>query len=162
MSAYWRLYHSAPIAVKTQLLICIKSLDALSSKDLEFYTAEDWDADSELKLLHHIHELLSALRPVSRSVQVHLQIDANDFLHASNNLNKIIKKECVIKGQKLSMRELEILGLIMQGFVNKQIAEKLFISFETVKTHRKNILLKTGMHNTAALINHYHQTFFDK
>lgn len=132
------------------------------SRDMEFYKSEHWNAESELELIHHIHELLSTLRPDSRSVQVHIQVAVNDFIHASKNINKIIKKECFIKGQKLSMRELEVLGLIMQGYVNKQIAEKLFISFETVKTHRKNILLKTGMPNTAALINHYHQTFFEK
>ncbi len=54
------------------------------------------------------------------------------------------------------------IGLIMQGFTNNEIAEKLFISYETVKSHRKHILLKTGAKNTAALINYYHQTFFDK
>ncbi|MBL0133790.1 MAG: helix-turn-helix transcriptional regulator [Chitinophagaceae bacterium] len=50
----------------------------------------------------------------------------------------------------------------MQGHTNNDIAEKLFISYETVKSHRKNILEKTGAKNTAALINYYHQTFFEK
>jgi DNA-binding CsgD family transcriptional regulator len=50
----------------------------------------------------------------------------------------------------------------MQGYTNHEIAGKLFISYETVKSHRKHILLKTGAKNTAALINYYHQTFFDK
>jgi DNA-binding CsgD family transcriptional regulator len=50
----------------------------------------------------------------------------------------------------------------MQGLTNVMIAEKLFISYETVKTHRKNILEKTGSKNTACLINYYHQTFFEK
>jgi DNA-binding CsgD family transcriptional regulator len=50
----------------------------------------------------------------------------------------------------------------MLGYTNHQIAEKLFISYETVRSHRKNILTKTGASNTAALINYYHQTFFEK
>jgi DNA-binding CsgD family transcriptional regulator len=67
-----------------------------------------------------------------------------------------------INNQKLSIREIEVLALIMQGLTNNEIAEKLFISYETVKSHRKNILEKTNAKNTAALINYYHQTFFDK
>ncbi|MFZ0456799.1 MAG: helix-turn-helix transcriptional regulator, partial [Ignavibacteriaceae bacterium] len=62
----------------------------------------------------------------------------------------------------LSVREIEVLGLIMLGYTTKEIADKLFISYETVKSHRKNILEKTGAKNTASLINYYHHTFFDK
>ena len=134
----------------------------MASKDLEFYRSDNWDVESELKLIQHVHELLTAMRPNGRSVQIHLDIEVHDFIHGNNNINKILRKECVIKDQKLTIREVEVLGLIMQGFVNKEIAQKLYISFETVKSHRKNILLKTSMPNTAALINHYHQTFFDK
>jgi DNA-binding CsgD family transcriptional regulator len=72
-----------------------------------------------------------------------------------------MKKEVVINHEHLSVREIEVLGLIMQGMTNNEIAEKLFISYETVRSHRKNILRKTGAKNTAALINYYHQTFFD-
>ena len=51
----------------------------------------------------------------------------------------------------LSKREKEVLRMMFDGLTNKEIAQKLFISFETVKSHRKNILLKTGSKNTAAL-----------
>ena len=43
----------------------------------------------------------------------------------------------------LTKRELEIIKLIAAGFRDKEIAEYLFISFHTVRTHRKNILKKT-------------------
>ena len=52
----------------------------------------------------------------------------------------------------LSKREIEVLYLIAQGLTNSQIAEKLFISPLTVDSHRKNLLLKTGAKNSAALI----------
>ena len=52
----------------------------------------------------------------------------------------------------LSKREKEILQLVFDGMTNKEIANKLFISFETVKSHRKNILSKTESRNTASLI----------
>jgi DNA-binding NarL/FixJ family response regulator len=44
----------------------------------------------------------------------------------------------------LSSRETEIIQLISAGMTNKEIAEKLFLSVHTVKTHRKNIIKKLG------------------
>jgi DNA-binding NarL/FixJ family response regulator len=44
----------------------------------------------------------------------------------------------------LSLRETEIIQLISAGMANKEIAEKLFLSIHTVKTHRKNIIKKLG------------------
>lgn len=44
----------------------------------------------------------------------------------------------------LSDRETEIIQLISTGLSNKEIAEKLFLSFHTIKTHRKNIIKKLG------------------
>ncbi|MCU0450189.1 MAG: response regulator transcription factor [Bernardetiaceae bacterium] len=52
----------------------------------------------------------------------------------------------------LTRREKEVLGCIAQGFTNPQIAEKLYISQLTVDSHRKNLLAKLGVKNTAALI----------
>jgi two-component system, NarL family, nitrate/nitrite response regulator NarL len=52
----------------------------------------------------------------------------------------------------LSRREKEVLEYIAEGFTNPQIAQKLFISLHTVDTHRKNILTKFNVNNTAALI----------
>ena len=51
----------------------------------------------------------------------------------------------------LSDRELEVMSLIVQGFINKEIAEKLNISLATVVTHRKNIMDKLGMKSVSAL-----------
>jgi DNA-binding NarL/FixJ family response regulator len=52
----------------------------------------------------------------------------------------------------LTDRELEILQQICLGLNNEEIAQKLFISATTVKTHRSNLLEKTGCKNTPALI----------
>ena len=52
----------------------------------------------------------------------------------------------------LSRREKEILGLIAEGYTNPQIAEKLFVSPFTVDSHRKNLLAKLEVKNTAMLI----------
>ncbi len=49
-------------------------------------------------------------------------------------------------------RELEVLQLVSQGYSNTEIAEKLEISPRTVGGHRNNMLSKSGLKNTAALI----------
>ena len=53
---------------------------------------------------------------------------------------------------KLSYREIEILNLISLGFSSKEVAAKLFLSAETIKTHRCNILKKMQAKNVAHLI----------
>jgi DNA-binding NarL/FixJ family response regulator len=52
----------------------------------------------------------------------------------------------------LTRREKEILKLISEGLTNPGIADKLFISVATVETHRKNLLAKFKVKNTANLI----------
>lgn len=55
--------------------------------------------------------------------------------------------------QKISLREMEILCLISKEFSPKEISEKLFISSETVNTHRKNLYKKIGVKNDVGLAN---------
>lgn len=52
----------------------------------------------------------------------------------------------------LSEREIEIVRLICKGLTNREIGLELFISENTVSTHRKNIFRKTNTHNVASLI----------
>ncbi|GHA60500.1 LuxR C-terminal-related transcriptional regulator [Pontibacter akesuensis] len=54
--------------------------------------------------------------------------------------------------QSLRKREVEVLQLICKGMRTKAIAEKLFISVNTVSTHRKNIQHKLGTANVAELV----------
>lgn len=55
--------------------------------------------------------------------------------------------------EKLSDRELEVLECIASGLTTHEIGEKLFISKNTVETHRKNLLYKLKARNTAELVN---------
>jgi DNA-binding NarL/FixJ family response regulator len=52
----------------------------------------------------------------------------------------------------LSNRELEIIGHIADGMTNKEVADKLFLSSHTVNTHRKNLMAKLGVNNTAGIV----------
>jgi len=55
---------------------------------------------------------------------------------------------------RLTKRESEILGYIARGLTSREIAEKLFLSFRTVNTHRTNIMQKLNVHDTAGLVRH--------
>jgi DNA-binding NarL/FixJ family response regulator len=57
----------------------------------------------------------------------------------------------VLQQKILSDREIEVMALIVQGFINKEIAEQLNISLSTVITHRKNIMDKLGLKSVSAL-----------
>ncbi|MDV7697780.1 response regulator transcription factor [Chryseobacterium soli] len=52
----------------------------------------------------------------------------------------------------LTRREMEILRLICDGLSSKDISEKLFISINTVETHRKRILLKLNVKNSVGVV----------
>ena len=58
----------------------------------------------------------------------------------------------------LSNREKEILTLISYGYSTPDIADKLFLSRETIKTHRKRIIVKMNAKNAADLVRLAFQT----
>ncbi|MDR1675593.1 MAG: response regulator transcription factor [Tannerella sp.] len=53
---------------------------------------------------------------------------------------------------RLSRREQELLRLIVDGKSNSEIAGAMFLGYETIKTYRKNLILKLNVHNTATLV----------
>ncbi len=57
----------------------------------------------------------------------------------------------VLMQKVLSDREIEVMSLVVQGYINKEIADKLNIGLATVVTHRKNIMNKLGMKSVSAL-----------
>jgi DNA-binding NarL/FixJ family response regulator len=64
----------------------------------------------------------------------------------------ILNQQTVEDVINLSKRELEVLSLIAQEYSNADIADKLFLSVETINTHRKNLLRKLDVRNTAGLV----------
>ena len=57
----------------------------------------------------------------------------------------------MLRRKVLSDREIEVMSLIVQGFINKEIADRLNIGLATVITHRKNIMDKLGLKSVSAL-----------
>jgi DNA-binding NarL/FixJ family response regulator len=58
----------------------------------------------------------------------------------------------VCAGVNISEREMEVIRCVAEGLSNGEIAERLFLSVHTVNTHRKNIMSKLGINNTAGLV----------
>ena len=57
----------------------------------------------------------------------------------------------ILEQKILTDREIEVMSLIVQGYINKEIADRLNIGLSTVITHRKNIMDKLGMKSVSAL-----------
>jgi DNA-binding NarL/FixJ family response regulator len=89
-------------------------------------------------------ELLKAIQTVNNG-GIYFSGEAGESL-------RDYQKSSVSALPELSRREKEILGLIAEGYTNPQIAEKLFLSSFTVDSHRKNLLAKLDVKNTATLI----------
>jgi DNA-binding CsgD family transcriptional regulator len=79
-------------------------------------------------------------------------MDLSDFKRLEHSISDDNKQpHSTANGALLSRREKEILILIAQGRLNKEIAALLHISLNTVLTHRKNIISKTGIKTVSGL-----------
>jgi DNA-binding NarL/FixJ family response regulator len=83
---------------------------------------------------------------VAFSSEFHKSIGEKRKIHGFQFEDRFIKKH------NLTKRELEILRLITQAMSNKEIGRELYISDQTVSVHRKNIMRKLGVSNTAGLL----------
>jgi DNA-binding NarL/FixJ family response regulator len=94
-------------------------------------------------------EVLTAIRTVAKG-DSYFSREVSAILIEHLQKPKTSKKP--IADIPLSSREIEVLRLIAQEYSNPQIAEKLYISIRTVDTHRRNLLAKLGVKNTAGLV----------
>jgi len=93
-------------------------------------------------------ELLKAIEKVmSNEKYISPEISNNLFIHLKDRNVNTAENE-----KHLTAREIEIIGYIANGLTNHEIADKLFLSIVTVDTHRKNMLSKLHLKNTASLV----------
>ena len=71
--------------------------------------------------------------------------------HAHHGGRNLPPMPTILQQKMLTDREIEVMSLIAQGFINKEIADRLNIGLSTVITHRKNIMDKLGMKSVSAL-----------
>jgi DNA-binding CsgD family transcriptional regulator len=82
-----------------------------------------------------------------------VEVDRNELRHHLHRM-KDLDNTCYNMNliNKLSVRELDIVKLIAKGMTDKEIAQFLNISIHTTKTHRKRIISKLGLKNSAMLV----------
>jgi len=95
-------------------------------------------------------------------VEAILKVDKGEFFVAKEVqavLNENVQKssnelpyKATCEALNISEREIEIIKLIAEGCINKEIADKLFLSNHTINTHRKNIMQKLGINNTSGIV----------
>ena len=93
-------------------------------------------------------ELIAAIETVQRGETYFSPKVSQTVL---NDLVKSTRTKGKKGGAELSRRESEVLTLIAEGFGNKEIAAKLFVSVRTVETHRERIIRKLDIHTVAGL-----------
>lgn len=124
--------------------IIIKYLphDGLANNQLtatlyDIYNNEEWLSNHS-----NVEEVLFV--PAIRALEQQLKTD-DVSARISSIINSVDSKEST------SEREKEIIVCLVQGMSNKEIANKLFISVNTVMTHRRNIVRKLQIHSLAGL-----------
>ena len=150
--------------------ICIQKLKELGSRNLLSlrisYCFRMKIKDGSYHLFHHQAVLIGfdEQNKLSLSLNIHTDID---HITQINNKLLLFKRfdvpweylqfdlsDLSIKQEipRFTKRELEILTYIADGFSSRVISEKLFLSVETVRTHRKNVLRKAKVNSNALLI----------
>ncbi|MBK9108066.1 MAG: response regulator transcription factor [Saprospiraceae bacterium] len=95
-------------------------------------------------------ELILAIKTVSEGT-TYFSKDVTETIMGSLTKKPNTKKSYILQ-PKLSIREKQILALIVKEYTNPEIAERLFISLKTVETHRGNLISKLNVRNTAGLV----------
>jgi DNA-binding NarL/FixJ family response regulator len=96
-------------------------------------------------------ELVKALQAVTRG-EVYLSASIAHFFSKDTSNAKTSKGYIHFSENLISAREQSVLRLIAEGFTNQEIADTLFISVKTADTHRKNLIAKLKVNNTASLV----------
>ena len=97
-------------------------------------------------------EIMDAVRSTFQGESFFCGKILNEVIQQEQEVEDVVIPAFSCNGVKISAREAEIISLVAEGMTNKQIAEQLFLSAHTVITHRKNIMNKLGLNNTAGLV----------
>lgn len=134
-----------PLALLTDLKnIIIKHISGDFNENMCYaviFTIDSFQKDLEKN--NRIREKI--LRPMIDALGESEIADLHELIAVSNTFK-------LNKNQDLSQRELDVLRLVALGYLNKEVADKLNISLNTVLSHRKNITAKLGIKTVSGLI----------
>ena len=96
-------------------------------------------------------ELMEAIKTVSKG-QTYFSKDVNQIM-MNSFISKVREEDIVKEGEKpLTKREVEIIKLVCDGLINKEIADKLSISIRTVDAHKSNIMHKLHLKSNVEMV----------
>ena len=108
--------------------------------------------DSYIKKSCDMPEVIDAIQSTSNGTSFYCGRILEKIKKESIDISEMNNVDVTCDAVALSRREKEILTLIAEGLTNSKIAEMLFLSSHTVTTHRKNIMSKLGVKNTAGIV----------
>lgn len=128
-----------------------KKLQELVSLIIKYYPANSsYPFANEL-----LTTVLLGIYQTEEELQTHCAIEDEILRPAMKRKGRAKSREPGAESEKqqeeLSEREKEVVTLVVQGLINKEIADKLHLSLHTVIAHRKNIARKLNIHSTAGL-----------
>jgi len=135
----------APLSLLTDLKsIIIKHISGSFNENMCYaviFTIDSFQKDLEKH--NRIREKI--LKPMLEELSESGMEDLQELIAASHSMKSN-------KAQSLSQREMDVLRLVALGLLNKEVADKLNISLNTVLSHRKNITAKLGIKTVSGLI----------
>ena len=96
-------------------------------------------------------ELVQAIETVALG-QTYFSKEVTETIMGGLLKKNVPRKSDLFLIPKLSLREKEVLALILKEYTTPEIAEKLFISMKTAESHRANLISKLNVRNTAGLV----------
>jgi DNA-binding NarL/FixJ family response regulator len=119
----------------------------VSDEEDDLYEAIKAGATGYLLKEISIEEVADAVRAVIQGQTLISPSMASKLIQEFNALAKRADEKQQVPAPKLTDRELEVLKLVAQGLTNREIADQLYISENTVKNHVRNILEKLHLHS---------------
>lgn len=131
---------------------CFRMKTAGGSYQLFHHQSLHIKQDEEGRLIQtvNIHTNIHHITTENSYVVTVMGIGGQSDFHQIDLKPQVNKIKLSPKG--ISKREIEVLRLVAQGYSSTEISEFLFLSSFTVRTHRKNILKKTGTKNASELV----------
>jgi DNA-binding NarL/FixJ family response regulator len=119
----------------------------VSDEEDDLYEAIKAGANGYLLKEISVEEVAEAIRAVVQGQSLISPSMASKLLSEFNSLAKKAEERQQYPAPTLTSRELEVLKLVAKGMSNREIADGLFISENTVKNHVRNILEKLHLHS---------------
>ena len=119
----------------------------VSDEEDDLYEAIKAGANGYLLKEISVEEVASAIHAVMQGQSLISPSMASKLLNEFNSLARMAAEREQLPAPVLTARELEVLKLVARGMSNKEVADELYISENTVKNHVRNILEKLHLHS---------------